>query len=374
MGTGWPWILALTIIAILVLARIAYRRGLRRGGRDSLHQVFAIIDRAPVGMVLLDCDAQVLHSNPVATTVLPSISTALPQVFRELVDTAMLKNQIAEGPSVSVAESRWRLSVHPPRGGPMGDVVVVSIAADASLPQLDGATAVSSPSGPARQLSGQLIMAQEAERTRIARQLHDAVNQDLATLAIHLSSLKRRILVTLPDCQPELEFLQKAAVQVSEDIRTLSHELHPGVLRHVGLSPALRAHCVEFARGHQMDVRYTDDAGSIQLPESVQLCLYRVAQEAMRNVVRHARASRVEVRLSCRQATLELRITDNGRGFDLGSASGTKGLGLLSMDERVRLIGGRILLQTKPGQGTDLCVVTTLQGGSHVEDFAPSRG
>lgn len=374
MSAGESWILAVVVIIAVILARITYRRGQVRGGLDSRQHLFAIIDQTPCGIVLLDCDLKLIHCNARASKVLPTIATELPQPLRELAESSMVSGKVTGGPTIATVDSRWRVTVYPPKGGPLGDIIVVAMEPDSPPSAVDGAPEYSIPLDHARQLSGQLILAQEAERTRIARQLHDDVNQDLATLAIHLSSLKRRIPPTLPECQSEVEYLQKAAVQVSEDIRTLSHDLHPGVLRHVGLSPALRGHCVEFARGHQIDVRYTDTAGSIQLPEAIQLCLYRVAQEAMRNVIRHAQATRVEVTLSRGPNTLELRIVDNGRGFDPGSPSAAKGLGLLSMDERVRLIGGRILLQAKPGHGTDLCVAITLPGGTYAEDYAIARG
>jgi PAS domain S-box-containing protein len=213
-------------------------------------------------------------------------------------------------------------------------------------------------------LAGRLIAAQEAERTRIARDLHDDVSQELAGLSITLSSLAKRggRASGGEELQPALSSLQQRTIVVAEKIRSLSHDLHPGVLRHAGLVAALTAHCAEYQQRQTVEVILDadDSVGSIE-PESA-LCLYRVAQEALRNVFTHADARRVIVRLTRRDHHAELTVADDGKGFDLQLPQRAgNGLGLLSINERVRLAGGQIDVLTARGQGTTIQVRIPLE-------------
>jgi two-component system sensor histidine kinase UhpB len=204
--------------------------------------------------------------------------------------------------------------------------------------------------------AGRLITAQETERSRIARELHDDINQQLAALAIAHSSLKRRLPAGDRDLHDELAQLQQQAVSLTEAVRRLSHELHPGVLQHAGLVAALRAHCAEFARQHGLAVTFRANDSLGRLPEDVTLCLYRVAQEALHNIAAYAQARHVEAALTRGAAGLELMIRDDGRGFDPAAARRHGGLGLVSMDERARLVRGTVEIASRLGQGTELRV------------------
>ena len=195
-----------------------------------------------------------------------------------------------------------------------------------------------------RDLAGRLMTAQEEERRRIARELHDGVNQDLAALSIALSALEDGLPEGTPaDRRREVARLQARTVELAEAIRHLSHELHPGILQYTGLAAALRSHCREFEREHGLPVTYRadDDLGTV--PPDVALCLYRVTQEALRNA---AQACEGQPGVGGRGArpgpTLVLTIRDDGSGFDLEEARSHGGLGLISLDERVRLVGGQL--------------------------------
>ena len=193
------------------------------------------------------------------------------------------------------------------------------------------------------------MTAQEEERRRIARELHDDVNQELAALSIALSALEAGLPAgTAADRRHDVARLQGRTVELAEAIRHLSHELHPGMLQYAGLVAALRSHCREFEREHGLTVtfRADDDLGTV--PTDVALCLYRVTQEALQNVARHAEASQVRVTVARDGADLVLTIRDDGRGFDLAEGRGRGGLGLISLDERVRLAGGRLTIDTQP--------------------------
>jgi signal transduction histidine kinase len=206
-------------------------------------------------------------------------------------------------------------------------------------------------------LAGRLIVAEEAERTRIARDLHDDINQRLAGLSIALSGLKRRV-GELDETMlgQSLTALQERTIALVDNVRRLSHELHPGVLQHAGIAAALESHCAEFSEQHGIDVDLvTDDVGAIGPDAS--LCLFRVAQEVMRNVARHAAAHRVRVTLSRGGDATTMTIADDGRGFDANDVRRAgRGLGLLSIEERVRLLKGSVTIDSSAERGTTLQV------------------
>jgi signal transduction histidine kinase len=206
-------------------------------------------------------------------------------------------------------------------------------------------------------LAGELITAQEAERSRIARDLHDDINQQLASLSIALSNLKHRLQQgEATGVQEDLARLQQRTIEVTNVTRQLSHELHPGVLQHAGLIAALRGHCAEFGAQHGINVTLSVAHGVDGVPQDVALCLYRVAQEAMRNVAAHSGAREARIALNPSAEGLELIIHDEGRGFDLAEARRRGGVGLTSLEERVRLVGGSLRIETRPRQGTELRV------------------
>lgn len=211
-----------------------------------------------------------------------------------------------------------------------------------------------------QELAGKLIAAQEVERSRIARELHDDINQQLAMLAINLSALKRRLPPDVLGLGEELNQLQQQIMSLANDIRNLSHELHPGVLQHAGLVAALRTHCSEFRQQHDIDLSFHVDGPLEGVPQETALCLYRVAQEALANICRHSQATKVSVDLRHAVDRVVLTVTDDGQGFDLAEARQSVGLGLISLDERVRLAGGCLRIDSKRQWGTELCVEVPL--------------
>jgi signal transduction histidine kinase/ABC-type uncharacterized transport system substrate-binding protein len=217
-----------------------------------------------------------------------------------------------------------------------------------------------------RDLAGRVLTAQEEERSRIARDLHDDVNQELAAVSIALSSLGGRLPPgTTSDVGDELAELDTRIATLSESIRHLSHELHPGMLQHVGLVAALRGYCRRFAREQGLAVTFHADGDLGSAPPDVGLCFYRVVQEGLGNVAKHAGAREARVTLEARGRDISLSIVDDGSGFDPGEARSGRGLGLLSLDERVRLVGGRLTVDTQPLRGTELRIVVPLERGQH---------
>ena len=209
-----------------------------------------------------------------------------------------------------------------------------------------------------RDLAGQLITTQEAERARVARELHDDVSQQLAAFSIAISAIKRRPeALNNIDLQEALATLQHRTIDLTDDIRHISHDLHPSVLQHAAPVAALESHCGEFARQHGITVavRADPDLGVIDAVRA--LCLYRITQEALRNIAKHAGARQVDIILSRSGDEVVLSIADDGKGFDLETVrQHSGGLGLRSIDERVRLARGNVSIDTAPGRGTKISV------------------
>ena len=207
-----------------------------------------------------------------------------------------------------------------------------------------------------RQLAGQLISAQEGERARIARDLHDDIGQRVASLAINLSRTKRQIPDASSPARQILADLQQQATQLSTALRHLSHDLHPGGFERLGLVQALRERCREFSEESGVEVRFEVSDTWRDVSDAVGLCLYRVAQEALRNVAAHAQARLVTVLLDQQDGGPLLEVTDDGRGFDPTLASRRSGLGLISLRERVHMLGGVLDVAAAPDGGTRIVV------------------
>ena len=205
-------------------------------------------------------------------------------------------------------------------------------------------------------LTGKLIEAQEEERKRIARELHDDFNQRLAALSVELESMERT-----PIAPPEPVARQLAAIrvqvgQLSDDLHDLAYRLHPSLLEHVGLEVALQDHVAEFTKRTGLPVRFTAREVPGTLSPEIATNLFRVMQESLQNVFKHAQATEVTVRLSGSSKGIGLSVRDNGKGFDLESKNARmRGLGLVSMQERARGLGGFLRIHSLPRDGTKVC-------------------
>jgi PAS domain S-box-containing protein len=204
-------------------------------------------------------------------------------------------------------------------------------------------------------MSGRLIHAQEEERARIARELHDDLSQRMALLQIGLEQLKQGMPGLLSQAQQQLDNIAEIATGVSSDINDLSHQLHPSKLDTLGLVGSLRSLCREFS-GHKLEVQFLHSDIPQQIPKDVSLCLFRIAQEALRNVVKHSGADEAEVELSGNAGEIDLCISDSGQGFDAHSVKDVAGLGLISMRERLRLVGGHLSIESESSRGTRIRV------------------
>jgi two-component system CheB/CheR fusion protein len=194
-----------------------------------------------------------------------------------------------------------------------------------------------------------LLTAQEEERERLAGELHDDLNQRLAALAMQAAALEQS-----PDSatsvRDQIRGFRLTIEALSEEVRRLAHQLHPTVLEHFGLAKALDSYCEEFSRLKELRIRFRQRDVPEAVPQEVALCLYRIAQEALANVARHSGAKTASVVLAGAAGRIHLAVSDNGVGFDADAAR--PGLGLVSMRERIRLVGGTLSIKTRPGDGS----------------------
>jgi signal transduction histidine kinase len=211
----------------------------------------------------------------------------------------------------------------------------------------------------AASLSGRLLTVHENERRRLARELHDDVTQRLAALAIEAARIDSG---TRPPTEGgTTRSLRDGLVKLSEDVHALSYRLHPSVIDDLGLVEALKAECDRVARAGSVSVDVNAREIPPKLPQDTALCLFRIAQEALRNVVRHAGASAVEVSIAPMDGGLQLAVSDNGAGFDSARDAGRHSLGHASMRERVHLLGGEVDIESTPGHGTTVIAWVPLQ-------------
>ncbi len=208
-------------------------------------------------------------------------------------------------------------------------------------------------------LAAQLLTAQEEERRRVSRELHDSLCQQLASLALDVEALASEP-DTVASTRTRLKALEGRVIETSEKARHIAYELHPSVVDDLGLTISLKALCGDFSAAEDIPVKFT--AG--KLPDSVPLSIasgvYRIAQESLQNVAKYARAGQVTVNLAIPDHRLRMSVEDNGVGFDPAAVKGRGGLGMVSMTERAKMMGGKLSIESKPGHGTTVLVEVPL--------------
>ena len=202
-----------------------------------------------------------------------------------------------------------------------------------------------------RVLGGRLINAQEEERKRIARELHDDLNQRMALLSIELEQLGQKIQKPR-NLSPLVQSLQAKVKEISAEIHRISYRLHPSKLEHLGLAAAVQSLCEELSESGKLKVEFHQEGFPATLPKDVRLCVFRIAQESLRNCSKHSGAHRAQVVLEKIEGAVRLSVTDDGCGFDTKSDAMKRGLGFTSMRERLRLVGGELQIQSRPLGGT----------------------
>jgi PAS domain S-box-containing protein len=218
-----------------------------------------------------------------------------------------------------------------------------------------------------RELAGSLLAAQEEERRTLARELHDDLTQQLAFLSIELGNVAIGPPALPAFAQERILALQRQALRTSKEMRRISHGLHPSAIEDFGLSIALEEFCEEFMTAQGVFVEFEGLVEDSQLNDRAAACLYRIAQESLRNAAVHGHATRIGVTLHVDGDFIQLRVEDNGSGFFSDPNHRKKGLGVTSMTERVRLVNGTLTISSQPGQGTEVFARVPLVGVDHEE-------
>lgn len=203
-------------------------------------------------------------------------------------------------------------------------------------------------------ISRKLIEAQEQERARIARELHDDINQRLALLAVGIDGMHKDVVGPLGEVQNRVSELMKQTTEISTAIQDLAHELHSSSLEYLGFVSAVKKLAGELGRRQEMEIEVKNDGVQNKLPPEMSLCLYRIVQEALHNAVKHSGTKYVEVHLQQTADQIQITLHDRGKGFDVAAVTTGQGLGLASMRERIRLVHGTLVIRSKPAAGTSI--------------------
>ena len=206
-----------------------------------------------------------------------------------------------------------------------------------------------------RRLSHEILSAQESERKRISRELHDEIGQTLTAVNVKLATLKKEATVNLADLKKKIASTQRLIEKSMNTVHRFARELRPPLLDDLGLIPALHAYMKAFTKRTRLPIDFKAFAAIEQLDSDKRTVLYRVAQEALVNIDKHAEASRVEARIERLRGFVHLEIRDDGKSFDVQRAlhaQKIRRLGLLGMRERVEMVGGTFAIESAPGKGT----------------------
>jgi PAS domain S-box-containing protein len=244
---------------------------------------------------------------------------------------------------------RWLLDVAAPR-----------FAADGSFAGFIGSAVDITDQKLAREalekIGGKLIEAQEEERSRIARELHDDICQRLALLSMELEQANRVSSDSNGWPTAKIEEIRQHCAAIAMDVQALSHKLHSSKLEYLGVVPAIRSLCREFSQQHAVNVEFTNENVPDVLPQDISLSLFRVTQEALHNAVKHSDVSTFSVSLRSTAGEIQLEVADRGIGFDVERAKENRGLGLVSMQERVHLVHGTFSIDSQVSCGTRVFV------------------
>ena len=328
--------------------------------RERTEYLQALISNNPLGIVVMDANHRVQLCNRAFEEMflysLNELEGANLDNFiaPEIEEAAEFTRRLQNGESVHATTRRYR------KGGSPVDVELhgVPMCLDGRLVGCYGIyqdiTERRKAEESLRRLTFRVMQIQEEERARIARELHDDVSQRLGVLTFQLDQVLQDSLQTGSSSSRQLVALAKIAHQLCGDIQHLTRHLHPSHVEIAGLVSAVSGFCAEYAQQNRFEVEFSHNQVPDTLPQEVKLCLYRVVQEAIRNAQKHSGVRDVRVELTGSPEAIRVCVSDAGRGFEPGSAPGFEGLGLVSMTERVKGLGGQFSVQSRPGCGTSV--------------------
>jgi PAS domain S-box-containing protein len=356
--------------ALLEVNRNLERQAALLQSREELLKTF--VKSVPAGVAMLDremryiqvsdrfCADYSVTSSQVIGRSHYELFPDIPQRWKEMHRRAL------EGETLRADEDRWdreggttawcRWEIRPWRT-PSGIVGGILIFAEDITHRKQMEEAISG-------MSRKLIESQEQERVRIGRELHDDIGQRLALLTVELEHLQRTSPELPVEVRTRLGELQKQTTEIATDIQSLSHELHSSKLEYLGLAVAMRSFCREFGEQQKVEIDFQSHDLPSPVPPDTSLCLYRVLQEALHNSAKHSGVRHLEVRLWGTSDQIHLTVRDSGVGFDSEAAKASRGLGLISMQERVKLVNGTLSIESQPKRGTTICARVPLSTGS----------
>jgi len=343
--------------------------------REELLKIF--VKNVPAGVAMLDRDMRYLQVSDrwcqdYSATSYQLLGNSHYELFPDIPSQWKgLHQRVLQGEVLRADEDRWdredgstvwtRWEIRPWRTS-AGDIGGILIFAENITRRKQMEQALSG-------LSRKLIESQEQERSRIARELHDDVSQQLALLAVELDQCAQSAGHN-PDLHSRLDHAKGRISEVGKDVQSLSHQLHSSKLEYLGLVAAAKSFCKETSEISDVKIDFKEDRVPRTLPNEVSLSLFRIMQQAVHNAVEHSGAKRVEVRLWEQSNEVHLMVKDLGQGFDLLSAMQGAGLGLTSMRERARLVNGIIAIDSKPKGGTTIHVHVPFDSSRQLERLA----
>ena len=318
-----------------------------------------LMPAAELSRLSVDAAARILHGEPPASCRYPAVAPGPPTYdWRELRRWGIRERDLPPGSTVRFRRpSAW----HQYRWSILGTLSIIAVLTGLVIGLLVHRTRRRVAEEEVRALTQRLLTASEDERRWLARELHDDLAQRLARLAIDAARLERGDSVASGGVS--LGAMRGEIVSMSSDVHALSRRLHPSLLDNLGLEEALRAEAERFSDARSLAIELRLDELTVKPSPDAALCLYRVAQESLHNVVRHAHASRVEISLRETAGGCELEVRDNGVGFDPQKQRIGPSLGHASMRERVHLVGGRLAVHSVPRHGTSVVAWVPLRGG-----------
>jgi PAS domain S-box-containing protein len=216
-------------------------------------------------------------------------------------------------------------------------------------------------------MSRKLLEAQEQERSRIGRELHDDINQRLALLSVEIQRMKEVCPGMYGELRSRMDEIGKRTSEISAGVQSLSHELHSSKLEYLGLVSAMKGFCKEFGGKHKVEIDFSSEGIPSDVPPEISLCLFRVMQEGLQNALKHSGVRFFAVKMHGLPTEIQLTVRDSGVGFDPELAKDTPGLGLVSMQERIRLVKGTISITSRPQSGSEINVRVPLSAGVQME-------
>jgi len=362
-----------------IFAGALMRKRAQQAEEESEQRFRYLFEEAPIGIAIENVDGKILFANPALCSILGYAMNEIvgmnccqfsdaeaegndSQQFKELqaglTDTYRTEKRYRRKDGSRI----WgRVNVTMLRGSDGREPVVVATVEDISAAKKASAE-LNELNTELRQLTTRLIQSQEVERQRIARELHDDISQRLALLMMDIDTWQGEIPFQRASDHSTLQRVMAQLDELSTDVHNLSHRLHSTKLQHLGLQAALQELCQQFSSRHSIPIELNAESIPRDLPEMVSLCFYRIAQEALKNAVKHSGSRRIDVRIVSGEKTLCMHVRDFGTGFDVGTPS--SGLGLMTMQERLRMVGGTFRIDSVPESGTEVVAEVPIERSS----------